>query len=118
MARNLESKGTLWQRVQSISLTLLLALLLIWFFGFLRYDVSDLEGPYRQSYIDALDQGPQDNLDDLLSQQRENSRELQRNRNLQQDYKASRENARQVMEEISSLHRLSIDRVSSPPRKM
>jgi len=114
VAKNLESKGTLWQRVQSISLTLLLALLLIGFFGFLRYDVSDLEGPYRQSYIDALDQGPQDNLDDLLSQQRENSRELQRNRNLQQDYKASRENARQVMEEISSLHRLSIEQGLKP----
>jgi predicted RNA-binding Zn-ribbon protein involved in translation (DUF1610 family) len=117
MSNNLESKGTFWQRLQSISLTLLLALLLIWFFGFLRYDVSDLEGPDRQSFIDAGDQVSQEQLDDLISQQRLNGRELQRNRNLQKDYKASKENARQVMEEISALHRLSIEQGLQPPEE-
>jgi len=114
MAKNLESKGTFWQRLQSISLTLILALLLIWFLGFLRYDVGDLEGPDRQSYIGALDQGPQEQLDDLIAQQREIRRELQRNRSLQQGYKDSKENARQVMEEITALHRLSLDQKIQP----
>ncbi|MDE0959612.1 MAG: zinc ribbon domain-containing protein [Planctomycetota bacterium] len=117
MPGNLTSKGSGWQRIQSVSLTLLLSLLLIWFFGFLRYDVSDLDGPDRQSFYDSRDQGPQDLLDDLLSQKLEVTRELQRNRNLQKDYKASKENSREVMEEISSLHRLSIEQGHKPPEE-
>ncbi len=115
--KSLQSKGSIFQRVQAGFLTGLLTLLLVWFLGFLRYDVADLEGPRRQDFIDELDTAPQEQLDSLESQREEIQRELRRNINLQKDYKASKENARQVMEEISALHRLSIEQGLAPPEE-
>ena len=115
--KKLESNGSAFQRIQAGFLTGLLTLLLIWFLGFLRYDVADLEGPSRQDFIDELDTAPQDKLDQLVLQRTELERELRRNSNLQKDYQASKENARQVMEEISALHRLSIEQGVAPPEE-
>lgn len=112
---NRAGKGTIAQRAGTFFLCALLTLLFIWLLNFLRLDVGDIEGPDRDTFYAELDQGPQELLKNLQEQQAEISRQVRYKQGSQTNYKASMENARQVMQEMGDLQRLSIEQGVSPP---
>ncbi|HIA28339.1 MAG TPA: hypothetical protein EYN79_09580 [Planctomycetes bacterium] len=114
--RNRAGKGTFAQRVGTFFLCALLTLFFIWLLDFLRDDVGNIEGPDRDTFYAELDQAPEELLKDLRRQQAEVTRQVQRKQGSQGDYKASMENARQVMQGMVDLKRLSIEQgVVFPP---
>lgn len=114
--KNRAGKSTVAQKVGTFFLCALLTLLFIWLLDFLRNDVGDIEGPDRDTFYAGLDQGPSELLKDLKRQEAEVTRQVRRKQGSQQDYKASMENARQVMTEIADLQRLSIEQGLAPPQ--
>ncbi|MEC9477138.1 MAG: hypothetical protein VX764_08880 [Planctomycetota bacterium] len=113
--KNRAGKSTFTQKLGTFFLCTLLTLLFIWVLSFFIGDISDIKGPDTDAYFADLDQAPMELLKDLEDQKAEVARQVRRKQEAQKDYKASMENARQVLEEVADLQRLSIEKGHAPP---
>lgn len=113
--KNRAGKSTFAQKMGTFFLCTLLTLLFIWVLGFFIDDIGDIDGPDTDSYFNELDQAPMELLQALKDQKSEVDRQVRRKQGAQKDYKASMDNAGQVLEEIADLQRLSIEQGLAPP---
>lgn len=102
-------------RVGSFLLSALLAVLTVWLLGFVLDDLGDIEGPYYQSVVDEyVDESLRQRTDDLEREIAELETRVARKQELQRDLKRSMNNARETMQQMMGLHRLTLEQQVPP----
>jgi len=102
-------------RWTSYFLTLLLTLLLVWLLGFLVADIGKIRGPdYNAIAQRHIDPSLTNRQATLKTQIEALDTQIRRQHEIQQTLRQSMENARQVMEQMMSLQRLSLEQNLSP----
>lgn len=96
-------------------LSVLLTLLFIFLLNFALSDIGDIEGPNRQSvFDDYVDQSLVERKETLNEEIRSTDIQIQRQREIQQTLQASMDNARETMNQMVSLYRLSLEQNIKP----
>lgn len=96
-------------------LSTLLTFLIIWLLGFFLSDIGDLKGPDLQEVTQRhVDQNLVDRSTELQSQIRGIDSQIRRQREIQENLRQSMDNARATMEQMMSLHRLSLEQKVAP----
>ena len=102
-------------RIGSFLLSMLLTLLSIWFLGFVLDDIGDIEGPdYRQVVEEYVDESLGQRAEELQEQIDGIGTRVRRQQELQSDLERSMDNARETMQQMMGLQRLSLEQQVPP----
>lgn len=102
-------------RWMTYGLTTLLTFLMIWLLGFFLSDIGDLKGPDQREVMDRhVDAALLDRTLELQGRIREMDTQIRRQQEIQQNLKRSMDNARETMEQMMGLHRLSLEQKVTP----
>jgi predicted RNA-binding Zn-ribbon protein involved in translation (DUF1610 family) len=96
-------------------LSALLTILIVWLLGFVLRDIGRIEGPdysaIREQYVEA---GLRSRAEDLQRQIGELETRVARQEELQTDLQRSMDNARETMQQMMELQRLSLEQQAPP----
>lgn len=96
-------------------LSTLLTFLIIWLLGFFLSDIGDLKRPDFEEVTERhVDQTLVDRTGELQSQVEDIDTQIRRQREIQENLRQSMDNARETMEQMMSLHRLSLEQKVTP----
>ena len=96
-------------------LSAVLGLLWIWLFGFIFSDIGDLEGPdFEASAARHVDASLREKTEALAGQIDQLDVQIRRQEEIQRNLKQSMDNARETMNQMMNLHRLSLERELNP----
>jgi predicted RNA-binding Zn-ribbon protein involved in translation (DUF1610 family) len=99
----------------SYLLSTLLMFLFVWLLGFVLDDIGDIEGPDRSAVMaEHVDGQLRTRQTELSGQIAEIETQVARQEELQADLKRSMDNARETMQQMMDLHRLSLERQVTP----
>lgn len=96
-------------------LSTILTFLWIWLLSFVLNDIGDIRGPDYQPIVDRhVDASLIDRSEALQAEIREIDVRIRRGQEIQSNLRSSMENARAMMNEMTELHRLSLERGVQP----
>ncbi|MHC5209716.1 MAG: hypothetical protein ACYTG2_03255 [Planctomycetota bacterium] len=99
----------------SFLLSTLLMFLFVWLLGFALDDIGDIDGPdYRTVMAEYVDASLRERADSLKERITGIETQVARQEELQQDLKRSMDNARETMQQMMDLQRLSLERQVTP----
>lgn len=102
-------------RIGSFLLAVLLTFLLVWLLGFFLHDIGQIDGPdYREVRNEFVDESLEKQVVSLQEQIARLEREAQRQGEIQKNLKRSMDNARDTMQQMMDLHRLSLEKQTTP----
>jgi len=102
-------------RIGSFLLSILLTVLIVWLLGFVLDDLGDIEGPDRQAVLaEYVDASLRTRAEELEQQITEIETRVARQEELQTDLQRSMDNARETMQQMMELHRLSLQQQVPP----
>jgi hypothetical protein len=99
----------------AFGLSVVLLFLLIWLLGFVLRDIGSIEGPdYQAVYEEHVDETLRTRAEDLDEQIGDLQDQVARQTELQADLRRSMNNARETMQQMMDLHRLSLEQQANP----
>jgi len=102
-------------RIGTYLLSTLLMFLIIYLLGFVLRDIGDIEGPdYQEVRESHVDETLRQRADDLQNEIAATETKIERQTEVQGDLKRGMDNARETMQQMMDLQRLSLERQATP----
>ncbi len=102
-------------RIGSFLLSSLLTILIVWLLGFVLDDIGDIDGPTYQAIVDEyVDESLRERAADLELRIAGIETRVARQGELQGDLQRSMDNARETMQQMMELQRLSLEQETPP----
>lgn len=102
-------------RIGSFILAVILTFLLVWLLGFFLRDLGQIDGPnYQDVRSEFVDRSLERESQSVRSQIAELEKQAKRQSEIQQDLKRGMDNARETMQQMMDLHRLSLEKQATP----
>ena len=102
-------------RIGSFLLSTVLTVLLVWLLGFVLVDIGDIDGPDYQAIVDEyVDESLRERAEDLELRIAGIETRVARQGELQGDLQRSMDNARETMQQMMELQRLSLEQQTPP----